>query len=151
MNKKGFTLVELLAVIAVMAVLVITIAPNIIESFKNTKKQNFISETREVCRSATNTYLRESIMSYEKKLYNNIETNPENTLELQGRKEYKYAVYVNTDGEVIGILTYDGTNAIFIVNPNGIEPNTIDENDFYSVNAKTMNIEQAKNLLQVGR
>ena len=98
MNKKGFTLVELLAVIAVMAVLVITIAPNIIESFKNTKKQNFISETREVCRSATNTYLRESIMSYENKLYNNIETNPENTLELQGRKEYKYAK--NTDKNV---------------------------------------------------
>ena len=146
--KKGFTLIELLAVIAIMAVLVITLAPNVVSTFNNTKKQNFISETREVCRQATNTYLRESIMSYENKIYNNIETSPANKLDLQGRKEFKYIVYVNTDGEVIGILTYDGTNSILVVNANGIEPNSIDDNDLYSVDATSMTYNQAKNLVK---
>ena len=147
--KKGFTLIELLAVIAIMAMLVIMLAHNIINTFNNTKKQNFISETREVCRTATNTYLRESIMSYNKKVYSNIPANPTDVLDLQGRKEFKYIVYVNTDGEVIGILTYDGTNSILRVNANGIEPNSISDNDLYSVDANSMNYNQAKTLVGV--
>ena len=34
MNKKGFTLVELLAVIAILAILVIIALPNVLKMFK---------------------------------------------------------------------------------------------------------------------
>ena len=147
--KKGFTLIELLAVVAIMAMLVIMLAPNIINTFNNTKKQNFISETREVCRTATNTYLRHSITSYDNVIYNNIETNPANKLDLQGRAEFKYIAYVNTDGEVIGLLTYDGTNTILVVNANGIEPNSIDDRSFYSINVSTLTFAEKKELVGV--
>ena len=147
MKKKGFTLVELLAVISILAVLVLMIAPNVINTFNTTKKQNFVSETREVCRSATNTYLRKSLMSYSHKVYSNIPSNPTDTLDLQGRKEFKYCVHVNTDGEVVGILTYDGDNAILVVNENGVDPNNITDHDLYSVNPKTMTYNEAKNLV----
>ena len=38
MSKKGFTLVELLAVIAILAILVIIALPNILKMFNNAKK-----------------------------------------------------------------------------------------------------------------
>ena len=48
MNKKGFTLVELLAVIAILAILVIIALPNVLKMFNDSKKNSFINEVREV-------------------------------------------------------------------------------------------------------
>ncbi|UKI58404.1 MAG: prepilin-type N-terminal cleavage/methylation domain-containing protein [Clostridium sp.] len=39
MNKKGFTLVELLAVIAILAILVLVAVPNVLGMFNNAKKR----------------------------------------------------------------------------------------------------------------
>ena len=41
MNKKGFTLVELLAVIAILAILVIIALPNVMEMFNSAKENSF--------------------------------------------------------------------------------------------------------------
>lgn len=41
MNKRGFTLVELLAVIAILALLVIIALPNVLSMFNNAKKIYF--------------------------------------------------------------------------------------------------------------
>jgi type IV pilus assembly protein PilA len=149
MNRKGFTLVELLAVIAIVAVLSITVAPNIISTFNKSKKQNFITETREVCREASNTYLREAIITAQAKSYYKISNDTSHALDLSGRSEFKYYVKVNTDGEVIAILTYDGTNTILIVNSSGIEPNDISESDItLSVDTSNMTTTKAENLLR---
>ena len=42
-NKKGFTLVELLAVIAILAILVILAIPNVIKLYNNAKKTDFFN------------------------------------------------------------------------------------------------------------
>ena len=42
MNKKGFTLVELLAVIAILAILVIIALPNVLELYRTARKNTFI-------------------------------------------------------------------------------------------------------------
>ena len=42
-NKNGFTLVELLAVIAILAILVIIALPNVIKMFNNAKKSSFLT------------------------------------------------------------------------------------------------------------
>ena len=45
-KRMGFTLVELLAVIAILAILVIIALPNIIEMFNNAKKRILSNEFR---------------------------------------------------------------------------------------------------------
>ncbi len=143
MKNKGFTLVELLAVIALIAVLVITIGPNIISTFNDSKNKNFITETKEVCREATNTYIRESILTMQAKSYYKFDSNTDHALGLDGRDDFKYYIKVNTDGAVVGLLTWDGVNTIKIVNVNGIEPNDISES-YIVTNVDTTNMTTAK-------
>ena len=47
-NKKGFTLVELLAVIAILAILVIIALPNVINMYTKTQKEAFLTETKKI-------------------------------------------------------------------------------------------------------
>ena len=44
MNKKGFTLVELLAVIAILAILVIMALPAVLRMFNQARKDSFTNE-----------------------------------------------------------------------------------------------------------
>lgn len=57
MNKKGFTLVELLAVIAILAILVLVAVPNVLGMFNNAKKDTFATETKDMIRIAQQQYL----------------------------------------------------------------------------------------------
>ena len=47
-NKKGFTLVELLAVIAILAILVIIALPNVINMYTKAQKEAFLTETKKI-------------------------------------------------------------------------------------------------------
>ena len=51
-DKKGFTLVELLAVIAILAILVIIALPSVISMYNNAKKQVFLTEAQTVASTA---------------------------------------------------------------------------------------------------
>ena len=44
MNKKGFTLVELLAVVAILAILILVALPNVLSMFNKAKKSAFETE-----------------------------------------------------------------------------------------------------------
>lgn len=44
MNKKGFTLIEILAVIAILAVLVTLVVPRVINYYHKSKKDMFLNE-----------------------------------------------------------------------------------------------------------
>lgn len=148
MRKNGFTLVELLAVIAIIAILSIMVAPNVIKTFNNTKKQNFVTETREVCREASNKFIRENILTVQETDYYKFGNDETHSLLLNGRSEFKYFVKVNTDGEVVGILTWDDTYTIKITNSNGIEPNNITDSDIVSgVDTTDMTVVKANNIL----
>ena len=59
MKKKGFTLVELLAVIAILAILIIIALPNILEMFNKAKKDSFVNEVRSSFRSAQQKFISE--------------------------------------------------------------------------------------------
>ena len=48
MNKKGFTLVELLAVIAILAILVLVAVPNVLNMFNQAKKDTFLIEAKNI-------------------------------------------------------------------------------------------------------
>lgn len=48
MKNKGFTLVELLAVMAILALLIIIVAPNVINMLDRSKKEKFIADAKEL-------------------------------------------------------------------------------------------------------
>ena len=56
-NKKGFTLVELLAVIAILAILMLLIMPNVLNLFQNGRKDAFITQVQTVWRTANTQYV----------------------------------------------------------------------------------------------
>lgn len=57
MNKKGFTLVELLAVIAILAILVLLALPNVLEMFNTGKQKSFFIEVGNVYKAAQQQFV----------------------------------------------------------------------------------------------
>lgn len=56
-NKKGFTLIEITAVIALIGVLMLLIVPNVAKSLREGRKNLFYDDVVSVLASATTTYL----------------------------------------------------------------------------------------------
>lgn len=61
LNKKGFTLVELLAVIAILAILMLLVTPNIINMFTSGRRDAFKVDAQSIWKNAETTYLNESV------------------------------------------------------------------------------------------
>ncbi len=97
MNKKGFTLVELLAVIATLAILVIIALPNVIKLYNNAKKNTFLTEARTIYKEAKSKYIYENMNG--KKL-NYISSNTKTSLDLSGNNDIEYKIRLNSDGTI---------------------------------------------------
>ena len=104
MNKKGFTLVELLAVIAILAILVIIALPNVLKMFNDSKKNSFITEAKTVYSEVSKKYISES-MKGNKLTY--ISSKDDTKLEMTGRN-LQYCVLLNTDGSVKSMKVSNG-------------------------------------------
>lgn len=48
MNKKGFTLVELLAVLIILSLILFIVAPNVLNMMERSKKQKFLADAKEM-------------------------------------------------------------------------------------------------------
>ena len=104
MNKKGFTLVELLAVIAILAILVIIALPNVLKMFNDSKKNSFLTETKTIYSEVSKKYISES-MKGNKLTY--ISSKDDTKLEMTGR-DLQYCVLLNTDGSVKSMKVSNG-------------------------------------------
>lgn len=61
MKKKGFTLVELLAVIAILAILVIVAMPNVLGMFNQAKANSYITEVQKYMDNAKTEFINKGI------------------------------------------------------------------------------------------
>ena len=61
MKKKGFTLVELLAVIAILAILVIVAMPNVLGMFSNAKVNTFVTEVQKYMDTAKTSFVQQAV------------------------------------------------------------------------------------------
>ena len=106
-NKKGFTLVELLAVIAILAILVIIALPNVINMFNNAKKQVFLTEAQTVASTSEKKFLSNSISGETKEtVYCKSKTDEKNPLEMTGAQKYYY-VELGSDGRTNKLIIWD--------------------------------------------
>ena len=104
MKKKGFTLVELLAVIAILAILVIIALPNVLKMFNDAKKNSFLTEAKTIYSEVSKKYISES-MKENKLTY--ISSEDDTKLEMTGR-DLQYCVLLNTDGTVKSMKVSNG-------------------------------------------
>ena len=102
MNKKGFTLVELLAVIAILAILVIIALPNVIKLYNNAKKNTFLTEAKTIYKEAANKYITES-MKGNKVSYINSNNKYTSSLDLNSDKDLQYCINLDNSGNVVNM------------------------------------------------
>ena len=113
MKNKGFTLVELLAVIAILAILVIIALPNVLKMFNDAKKNSFLTEAKTVYGEAGKKYISDSITSpsNNEHIYCKSKTDSLNPLSLSGRK-INYYIKTDSNGNVNTIVVWDDTRYI---------------------------------------
>ena len=112
MNKKGFTLVELLAVIAILAILVIIALPNVMSLFNEAKKNSFTNEIKELYKTAQNQWMTDSMVETAQRSYarySSALTCAPNGLQLSGRTQLLYGITLDKAGNVIDFVATDGT------------------------------------------
>ena len=95
MKNKGFTLVELLAVIAILALLVIIALPNVLKMFNQAKKDTFLTEAKTVYKEISKKYISETMRGNKISII----SNDNNKLELESN-DLKYKVKLKNDGSI---------------------------------------------------
>ena len=123
MNKKGFTLVELLAVIAILAILVIIALPNVLKMFNDSKKNTFLTEAKTIYKEAANKYISESMKGNRLKF---ISSNDNSKLDLNGR-DINYCIRVDKTGNVVYMIVGNGEYAYTYDENKSIEKVTISD------------------------
>ncbi len=93
MKKKGFTLVELLAVIAILAILVIIAMPNVLEMFNKAKQDAFETEVQSHVKAVTNEFITTG-----KLIYSNV-VDGAAKLPMDG-EELDYYIELDTKGNI---------------------------------------------------
>ena len=116
-NKKGFTLVELLAVISILALLVIVAMPKVLELFNESKQNTFEVEMTNIFNTAKTTFISESISDSKKKLYCNTPGCQGKPLDMDMPDNLKYSIKLNKNGEV---MCFQATNGSFYYVSQGV-------------------------------
>lgn len=116
-NKKGFTLVELLAVIVVLAIIILIAMPSVMSAMDKARKNSLVTEIAEIAKIAQTAYADDSMgTGITSKCYS-LQELVDNGYMDKKMKDYSGAVYlsVDKDGKVIskirisnGIYQYSG-------------------------------------------
>ena len=122
-NKKGFTLVELLAVIAILAILVIIALPNVINMYTKAQKEAFLTETKKLYSEAEKKYISSSISGNTNTIIN---SDDDSKLDMTGEK-LKYCILLYNNGKVKDLKVSNGKWIASLDNSKTIEELTIDD------------------------
>ena len=96
-NKKGFTLVELLAVIVVLAVIMVIAIPTVIDSMNSAKKSSFAMYGQKMLNAAMSKVQGDAL--------NGVGAQP----------TYKFSELVASSGQYKGYVSYDSTTNTYTV------------------------------------
>ena len=109
MNKKGFTLVELLAVIAVLVILVLIALPNVLKMFNNAKQSTFETEIKEIAKTAEKQWLKDSLSGSGARIYSKCKSGTCNSLDMISSDDLEYFVHMDSNGKVDQLYVKDNS------------------------------------------
>ncbi len=122
MNKKGFTLIELIAVVAVLSILMLLVVPNLIRNYNDSKKEVFHDNVVRIYDSAESTYVSSGGKSGN---YNS----DDNKLNSSISKNIKYEVDISEDGKITKIFVTDGSYTFSKEDSNGLTKSDLTKED----------------------
>ncbi len=125
MNKKGFTLMEIIVVIALLGAIMLLVVPNITKNFKDSKKRLFYDNVVSLYTSAGRSFLLLDNPS------NKTFSNSGNALDVDVSDDITYKIVVNSYGEVTSIYVTNGTYSYSKSNNNGIKKKDIKLDDIF--------------------
>ena len=112
MNKKGFTLVELLAVIAILALLVLIAVPNVLGMFNKAKKDTFLTEAKNIFKESASKYISDNMHnSNEGNIYCKSETDSKNPLDMDIGDTYYY-IEKDSTGKTIKFVVWNSSGYV---------------------------------------
>ena len=109
MRNKGFTLVELLAVIAILAILVIVAMPNVLGMFNEAKVNVFVTDVQKIIDAATTSFTKDALSNAGKTVYYSSVDNATlktKKLNMSG-SEKEYFIEIDRNGNFKRIVVYD--------------------------------------------
>ena len=149
MNKKGFTLVELLAVIAILALLVIIALPNVLSMFNNAKKDLFLTEAKNVFKESTKKYISDNMHnSNEGNIYCKSETDSKNPLDMDIGNTYYYIEKDNT-GKTIKFVAWNSSGYVTKVVGDNVMLNDVTGNNVSESSVKDITCNNVLTNLEV--
>jgi type IV pilus assembly protein PilA len=108
MNRKGFTLIEILAVVAILAILAITLLPNVLSVFNTSKRSTFRNEILAIYTKAQSQYVMDTSKKKTVVAYANIDGyDCANELDLNGRDSINYYIEYDENGNIVRFIAYD--------------------------------------------
>ena len=111
-NKKGFTLVELLVVIALIGVIMLLVVPNVINTFNKARKNTFITQTQSMIKKVKEEYTKGlasgNISLNSNVIYCDSQTSVEARItctQLDVNSKFRYAFIIDSIGIYFGSFT----------------------------------------------
>lgn len=107
-KNNGFTLVELLAVIAIVAILVAMVMPKIMEQYNKTKINVFVTDAQTFMKSAKSKFMLESLNNNSKAQYYSSQENTYlNTKKIDIDSDNEYFIEMDRNGNFKRIVIYN--------------------------------------------
>lgn len=128
-NKKGFTLVELLAVIAILAILMLLITPQILDLFQQGKEHAFVLQAQSVYKTATEKYLTGAFQNPTPTSFCHVAgASGDQSLGMTFDDTTSYKVEISNTGDITSIIVYDQTYIFEASNASGVKISEIKDN-----------------------
>ncbi len=113
-RSKGFSLAEMMAVIAVLGILAVLLLPNVLNAYKDAKKGVLLDEAKSVYAQAKNKYATEKASGKVVGVLTDAESTDENTYNLELTNDgVEYFVRLDAQGEVISLVVIDGDYCVY--------------------------------------